>query len=293
MIGEASRRKIPIAIINGRISDKAFPRYSLLQLLCKPVMRDINLFCMQSDIDAVRIAALGADQKAVRVVGNIKFDRVITLGKETVPALPLAVNECLIVAGSTHEGEEEILLTVFRQLREQHPGIRLLIAPRHPHRAGEIKRMVQAQGLPVCLISEMKAGERLCDGQSVFILDIMGVLKQFYARADIVFVGGSLVPHGGQNPIEPADCGKPILFGRYMFNFTEIAALFLAQEAALRVKDQQELATALDRLLRDAHARDQLAARAKKLVQDNRGSVERIMAVLREENFFKAMPQDG
>jgi len=289
MIAEVSRRGIPSAVINGRISDKAFPRYRRLKYLFKPVVRALDLLCMQSAADAERVISLGAERSRVRVAGNIKFDQVPAAPDKKIAGFRVEPGELLIVAGSTHSGEEDILADVFCALRARYPGIRLALAPRHPHRAADIARMVEGRGLPACLMSVLGQNNAQCVPGCVFILDIMGVLQQLYCRADIVFVGGSLVRHGGQNPIEPAACAKPVIFGPHMFNFSEIAALFLSRNAALRVRDRRELQQAIEELLQDKQKREQLSGRAHALVQENQGSVHRIMEVLIEQKFL--LPQ--
>ncbi|MDD5746304.1 MAG: 3-deoxy-D-manno-octulosonic acid transferase [Candidatus Omnitrophica bacterium] len=286
MIAEAGRRNIPMAIINGRISDKAFPRYRGLKRIFYPVVRAINLLCVQSDTDARRMISLGADSSRVRVVGNIKFDQVKAVSDKKIPELGLGQKEVVIVAGSTHSPEEDLIMDVFCALHASHPEIRLVLAPRHPHRAGDIARSAEARGLPVCLISALNRGNASVPPGCVFILDVMGVLQQLYCRADIVFVGGSLIPHGGQNPIEPAACAKPVIFGPHMFNFSEIAALFLRNNAAVQVQDKNGLQRAIEDLLQDAQKREQLSLQAKKLVQENQGSVNRIMDILGKLKFL-------
>jgi len=244
------------------------------------VVRAIDLLCVQSHTDAERMISLGADSSRVRVVGNIKFDQVKASADKAITDFGLGRKEVLIVAGSTHNPEEDMVMDVFCALRTRHPEIRLVIAPRHPHRAADIVRGVESRGLPVCLVSALGKGNASVPPGGVFILDVMGVLQQVYCRADIVFVGGSLISHGGQNPIEPAACAKPVIFGPHMFNFSEITALFLRNNAAIQVRDKNGLEQAIEGLLQDPQKREQLSSRAKKLVQDNQGSVNRIMDIL-------------
>lgn len=286
LIIEASKRKIPIAVINGRISDKAFPRYEKVSFFFKRVLKKIDLLCMQTEVDRKRIISLGADKDRVYVVGNIKFDQSKTNSGDVPGALGLKNNEQLIVAGSTHNNEEEIIARVFIRLKDKYPHTRLLIAPRHIHRTAEIKQVLKKLGLESLRISELNLSKISQGDNTVFILDIMGVLNQYYQLADIVFVGGSLVRHGGQNPIEPASYAKAVVFGRHMFNFSQIAKIFLDNNAAVCVDDQQQLYETLDILLSDQKKRKKFAAQAQLVVNENRGSLQRITTLLKEKIIF-------
>ncbi|MFH2137905.1 MAG: 3-deoxy-D-manno-octulosonic acid transferase [Candidatus Omnitrophota bacterium] len=282
-ITEAFRQDIPIAIINGRISDNAFLRYKKAGWFFRPILKNIDLFCMQTPTDAKRIEAIGARKNNIRVTGNLKFDQIIQPGEENTLDLGLTKNQRLIVAGSTHDQEEQIITQVFIKLKAKYPDIRLLIAPRHPHRAKAVEQVIKDCGLTAFCLSQIKQQETAPGNQEVLILDTMGMLNNIYALADIVFIGGSLVPHGGHNPIEPAVCGKPVVFGKHMFNFAEIAGIFLSNQAAVSVKDEQELYDTLHSLLKDADKRRDLARRAQKVISDNRGSVKRVMDIITEQ----------
>ena len=286
MIRIAAERKIPVVIANGRISDTAYPKYKKLSFVFAPVVKRINLLCMQSDKDAQRIIDLGARRQDVKVVGNIKFDQVEGAVSKQLPELKTDKNELLIIAGSTHDNEEEMLARVYVKLKQKHNNIRLLIAPRHSHRVSEVERVLNKYSLSSKRLSRiMREGLRVMP-EDVLVLDIMGVLAQVYKSADIVFVGGSLVKHGGQNPIEPALCLKPIIFGKYMFNFHEIERMFLSAKAAVTVDSEEELMQSLDELIRDKGKRESLAANAKALVSKNQGSVKRIVSLLIENKLI-------
>lgn len=286
MIRIATRRKIPVVIANGRISDEAYPKYKKLSFIFTPIIKKINLLCMQSDKDAQRIIDLGAKLQNVKIVGNIKFDQAMEAPVKQLPELKTNKNELLIIAGSTHDNEEEILSRAFVSLKQKYNNIRLLIAPRHPHRVLEVERVLNKYSLSSKRLSEiMKEGSQIMPGD-VLILDIMGALSQAYKSADIVFIGGSLVKHGGQNPIEPALYLKPIIFGKYMFNFREIEKLFLSGKAAVSVDREEALLQSLDELIRDNGKRDTLAANAKALVLKNQGAVKRIISLLEKNKFI-------
>ncbi|MBU4305016.1 MAG: 3-deoxy-D-manno-octulosonic acid transferase [Candidatus Omnitrophica bacterium] len=285
-IHELSAQHIPVAIVNGRISDKAFPRYRRGKFIFQEALKNIGIFCMQTENDASRIIELGADKQKVHIAGNIKFDQVKPAAASLPLRLGLKAHERLLVAGSTHDNEEEMITRVFLKLKPKYSFLRLLLAPRHPHRAAAVEKMLKQNGLFVQLISRLAADEREIEKDAVFLLDVMGILNRVYRLADIVFIGGSLVRHGGQNPIEAAACGKPVVFGRYMYNFSKIAKMFLDNKAALSVSDEDGLFTALDELLRDPGKKKQLAQNAQRLVDKNKGSVQRIIELLEKKSFF-------
>ncbi len=270
------RKKIPVMTVNGRISDRSFKGYLGLRFLLKPILTRVNLFCMQSQLDAERLRRLGVSQEKIQVTGNMKFDIKIDLEKKDKVdyrmLLSLKPQDKLWVAGSTHPGEEEIVLAAYRQLLKEFPELKLLIAPRHPERSQEIARTVSASGFRSVFVSEVAAACSTCLSPAVFILDKMGALTSFYAIADIVFVGGSLIKKGGHNILEPAFLSKPILFGPYMFNFRDITDLFLADQAALMVSDGEELTKNVARLLNEPALADELSQRGQRIIARNQGA---------------------
>ena len=278
------KANVPILLLNGRISDKSYRRYRWVRWLIRPLLRKMNLFCMQYAEDGGRIWRLGAPLEKVHVVGNMKFD--ITLSKEEITSdrlrekLGLSREEKLWVAGSTHPGEERSLLEVYAALSRDYPFLRLLIAPRHPERTNEVAKLIQASHREAQLFSETDPPRG--DIPSIFVLDTVGQLRSLYQIADFVFVGGSLVRKGGQNLLEPAFFAKPILFGPFMDNFRDIAALFLEKEAAIQVKNQEELMYAARSLLKDEGQKRSLGERAKKVILENQGVVSRHLELLKE-----------
>ena len=231
-------------------------------------MKKINIFCMQAAEDAERIIALGAPRENVKVTGNMKFD-IDTNKKDRFTDLKGLLNRPLrsvkrshelIIAGSTHKGEEEIVLEVYGKLLEKFQGLKLLIAPRHIDRAESIRKLIRETGL----------GE---GGLSV--LDTHGELSQLYRLATIVFMGGSLIRRGGHNIVEPAQFGKPIIFGPFMFNFRDMARSFLAADAAIEVEDKHELLNTLGVLLGDEDKRNILGGNAKALIERSRGATDK------------------
>jgi 3-deoxy-D-manno-octulosonic-acid transferase len=244
-------RRIPSMIANGRISDRSFRRYLRVRWLMRRVLADVSVFAMQSEEDARRIVALGAPPSRVVVTGNLKSDLV----PEPEPAdaawrerLGLGTTDRLWIAGSTHRGEEAIVLDAFLRARARYPGLSLLLAPRHPERAAEVEDLIRERGLTPARRS------RSADGRApgaVVILDTVGELAALYGLAEVVFVGGSLVPIGGHNVLEPAMRGKPVLYGPHTSNFREGAERLQRSGGGIVVKDGLELERELSLLLED------------------------------------------
>jgi 3-deoxy-D-manno-octulosonic-acid transferase len=276
LIHEAHRRGTRIALVNGRISPRSFPRYRRLRRLLRGTLAEIDLFLMQGEAHAERIRAMGAAPDRVQVAGNLKFDavppgrlperlvRLLQAGGDSRP---------LWVAGSTVGGEEELVLRAFHRVRADVPDARLLMAPRHPERFDAVPALVEAAGFR-CLRRTALDPAAWKDGE-VLLLDTLGELSQVYALASVVFVGGSLVPAGGHNILEPAVAGKPVVVGPHMENFQEIAEQFRAEQAVVQVASAEELGGCVSSLLLDEGRRSLLGSRARDLVGRNRGAVER------------------
>ena len=270
-------RSIPVVVVNGRISPRSFPRYRRIRRWFRGVLEDVTLFCMQSPADAERILALGAPADRVRMVGNLKYD-LADLGEEGQAAavrhaLGLAAGVPLFVAGSTHRGEEEAVLAAFDRVRHAHPGACLLLAPRHPERLDEVERLVRQGGLP-CLRRSRLPAEPLPPG-AVILLDTMGELARLYSAASVVFIGGSLIPHGGQNILEPAAHARPVIHGPHMGNFLEMRALFREAGAAVEIPDGAALPAEVVRLLGDPALADRMGEAGKRIVEAHRGATRR------------------
>ncbi len=285
----ARREKVPVIFINGRISDHSIKNYLRISFMLKPLFKRITFMCMQSDIDADRIKKIGAPEKILRVTGNMKFDYSLKISKEKHRLLDRLLSmlhhgekPLIWICGSTKPNEEEIISSIYINLKKEFPGLSLLIAPRHPHRGEEVAGIFRTKGLRTCLRSQidLNAGdqEKGCD---IFVLDTVGELAYVYKIADLVFMGGSLVPTGGQNVIEPAFFGKPILFGPSMTNFREIAEIFTGRNAAVQVKSPQELETQMRRLLQNEAERSALGWNARQVLENNRGAVEENLEVIK------------
>ena len=279
------RLGVKTALVNGRISSRSYPRYKAARGLFKRVLADVDRFCMQSDESARRIVKIGADPARVIVTGSLKFDSL----ESPTSAVGRGVNRVVrffhfssprpvIVAGSTMKGEESAVLAAFAAVRRVHPTTMLIVAPRKPERFGEVEALARAEGLRVVRRTELAVdAEPRAD---VVILDSIGELAHVFQVATVVFMGGSLADHGGHNILEPAVHGKPIVFGPHMQNFAEIAATFLAQQAAVEVADAAELAAVLVRLVGDSVERARLSAAARALVEANRGAKDRTLDAL-------------
>ena len=268
------KQDIPVAVVNGRISDSSFRGYSLIKFLIKPILGKISLFCMQTGRDSERLFSLGVTRDKVKVTGNLKFDalRTIPYPAEKKSGLGLADQERLLVCGSTHPGEEEIILAAYRHLLSEFPNLRLFIAPRHPERTTEVEKLILRFNFAPLRVSQSSLKAKAGESKPVFILDTIGELLDYYCLADIVFVGGSMVKKGGHNILEPASLSKPVIFGPHMFNFRDIAGLFLEHQAAVEVRNPQELQKKIKFFLSQPGEAQALGKKAKELVLRNRGA---------------------
>jgi 3-deoxy-D-manno-octulosonic-acid transferase len=282
-------RAVPSMIVNGRLSDRSFRRYRLLRVLMRHVLSHVTVFAMQSAEDARRVIALGAHPERVLVTGNLKGDATAADGASELiwrRLLGLSEQEPVWIAGSTRRGEEEIVLDSFQTLRAQHPELRLILAPRHPERTPEIEGLLRDRRLNGARRTVLP---RDTAGVEVILLDSVGELAQLYSLADVVFVGGSLVPWGGHNMLEPALRRKPVLFGPHYMNFRESAELLLSAGGAVKVADGGELTTAVGRLLRDPDLRTQMGEKGYAAVLSRRGAVNETLELI--ERFLIPPPR--
>jgi len=273
-IKEAKKKGIPIMVANGRISMDSFGKYKMVNFFMKRVLGNIDLFIMQSQMDAERIISLGADASKVTVTGNLKFD----VGTDTLfhPANSnLEGNRVIFVAGSTHRGEEETILDVYREINKVYSNIVLILAPRHPQRVTEVEKLLSNRNLKFTRRTELSSPVQDTDANQVILLDTIGELTRFYALARIVFVGGSLVPAGGHNILEPASLGKGVLFGPYMDNFKEIAQAFISRGAGRVVSSREELLNSILELLSHPEQLERMGRAAVEIVEANKGAAEK------------------
>lgn len=268
---------IPVMIANARLSEHSARGYARIRRLTASMLRDITLIAAQAEADAERFRALGAPR--VRVTGNLKYDLT---PPETLPEQGrqlrrelLGANRPVWIAASTHAGEDEQILEAFAQLRDRWPELLLFLVPRHPERFDGVAALCQQWGFSVVRRSEQR---RCAPDTAIFLGDSMGELLRFYAAADLAFVGGSLVPTGGHNVLEPALLGLPVLFGPHMFNFTEAGERLLEANAAWRIADAGKLAVAVDRLLADLELRQNAGRGGRAVVERHRGALAALLA---------------
>lgn len=291
-------RGVPVAVVNGRISEKSFRRYARVKFFMRRVLGDLVLAVMQSETDAARICALGLPPERIKVSGNLKFDaEVDRSGHALTDKLSARFNlkderRPLLVLASTHAPEEKILLEAFRkvqfQLRANESNLlepRLLIAPRHPERFNEVATLIQSSNFKWARRSHPASpGDAGCE---VILLDTIGELPRVYSLAALVFVGGSLVPHGGHNVLEPAAAGVPVVTGVHTHNFASITKTFLRREALVQLpaaandEAPELVACVLADLLKDTDKRRRIGANALRAFEDNRGAMDRTIAHLK------------
>jgi len=278
-----SLRNIPAVIVSGRISSRSFPRYRKFSFFFSRVLENITCFCMQSAADAQRITSLGAAPGAVRVTGNIKFDLALpdagpAQQEQLCRELGLKPAQQVFIAGSTHQGEEELILSVFRELKKEFPELVLILAPRHPGRFDEVAALLQESGMPYVRKTALAAGAAgPCD---VILLDTIGELAGLYCIATLVFIGGSLVPVGGHNLLEAAVFKKPVLFGPHMDSCPEIAAALRQTGGGIPVADRQGLFEQAQQLLGDPGRRKAAGACAYQVVAENSGALQKTIEIL-------------
>ena len=289
----ARDRKIPVILVNGRISDRSYPRYQWIKRFIRPILRQFSFFCMQTVEDGRRLRMLGAPAALVQVSGNVKFDLDISLPDHPIVVqlkkrYHLPEGELIWVAGSTHAGEEEVVVDVYQQLASRRKLLRLVLVPRHPERCSAVGKMLAGRQIPFVRCSELASMDELLAPDTVLLVDTVGELPQIYVVSDIVFVGGSLVPVGGHNILEASAVRKPVIFGPHMQNFREISQLLLAAGGGVMVSGKSELLTVTQRLLADDTICLNMGAKGYDLIRKNVGAtastVEMIRKVLAEKS---------
>ncbi|HMF90449.1 MAG TPA: 3-deoxy-D-manno-octulosonic acid transferase [Candidatus Angelobacter sp.] len=274
------KRGLRVAIVNARISDRSLPRYRRFRWFFSKVLGEADLFLAQTETDAQRLREIGAATDCVHVSGNLKFDVRSSAASPLAEDLGRAVGRdaLIIVCGSTTEGEEEVLLAAFRDVRKQFPSAVLVLAPRHPERFDKVAALVSEQGFTVIRRSLWTAKRPVSGG--VFLLDSVGELASVYALASVAFVGGSLLPGvGGHNILEPAQYGVPVMSGPNTANFREIVAIF-ERGAGITIVTAGNMAPELHRLLGDRGERARLGQRARGLFLENTGATARTLQAL-------------
>lgn len=274
------KNDIPLYIINARLSEKSSRGYQKIPSLVHPALAAINLIATQTQDDAERFIAIGADSEKVLTLGNIKFDVAIP---QTTIAQGLQIKADLFrgrfvwMIASTHKDEEAIFLEIYKEIKQKIPELLLVIVPRHPERFADVKKQCEQLMLAVVIRT---AGDRVFTETDVYLADTMGELKMLYAASDVAFVGGSMVPRGGHNILEAAAVGVPVMFGPYMVNFKEIARGVLSHKAAIQCQNKDELINSIVALYEQPVYRNALAEKGMEFVRQNQGAIARICEVL-------------
>ena len=294
------KRDTPAILVNGRVSQSSFARYKRFRFIFLPMFRIFRFISMQTDADVRKMVSLGVDSDRVKALGNLKYDAVLpeTVGwnNEQRPTsfyrqqFGISPDKVVWIAGSTHAGEEVGILSAYKRLSLLFPDLFLVVAPRETSRGREIKEIADRLGLTVRQRTAPLQEEEV-PGAPLLILDTMGELTRMYSFCDIAFVGGSLVSEGGHNPLEPAAFGKPILFGPFMDDFTEISADLLERAAAIVCHDEDDIFEVMKKLLVNDTLRKEMGKRAQKLVLQHRGVTKRhieiIQIILESQRAFK------
>ena len=280
------KRKIPVALINVRMSMRSYRRYRRAAFFIKEFIRFLSLVTTPTTREAAKMILLGAQSHRIHVVGNLKFEgrNFIELGSDEKSRLmeslgfPSAQDAMIILAGSTHEGEEEILTGIYKELLEEFQNLFLILVPRHPERASEVAEVMDKKKLSYQLKTKLPSSM----SHRVLIVDTIGDLERLYSIADIVFIGKSLTRKGGQNFLEPARWGKPIIFGPHMENFEDMVDTFVEEGGALQIQSSNDLKQNLIRLLLSRKERDLLGRRAKEILLSNQGALDSTLELLQK-----------
>jgi 3-deoxy-D-manno-octulosonic-acid transferase len=288
LLQSCGKKGIPIVLFNGRISQKSFQRYQLFKFFFKKCLKHISLFLMQTEEDRTRIIEMGGESQKTRVVGNLKFDQTFPSFTQEVVAemakhLGLQGNENILIAGSTHTGEEEILVNLYKELKKSNPHLLLILAPRHLERLEEVERILRKESFSWLRKTSLSLGTGRSDQErpDVILLDTLGELMGLYSLGTLVFVGGSLVPVGGHNPLEPLFFRKCVLFGPHMFNFLEISNRLIENGGAIQVSGKEDLFSQMKRLLFDEDARKEVGEKGYQFLQKHQGATERMFEEIR------------
>lgn len=316
---EAGKAGVPVGIINARLSEKSAARYRKARSIFRPLFQRLSFILAQTQDDARRFMELGVNPERIEILGNMKFDNVPCASPEPLEDSALrgrwgfSPQDRIWIAGSTHPGEEIKLIEIFSDLRREYPSLKMVLAPRHIERSPSLAEVIQRRGLSVQLSSAFRStpspsplplagGEKKGEGVESFeledgvphfdvlLLDQLGILKKLYQLANVVFMGGSLVKRGGQNPIEPASVSKAIVHGPFVFNFQNIYQTFDQEGGALEIQDARELAWVLKRMLADESECLRLGDRAFRIVRQLQGATERHLLWI--ENFLVTLSQE-
>lgn len=284
LFSRLKKKNIPIVVVNARISDRAFSRYKIIRPFIGKTLLKCTYIGAQNKIYRDRFVYLGANKATTIVSGNMKFESLdidenqLQNFRKKYSNLLKQENSCLIVAGSTHNPEEEIILAAYKQIKEMGKNVSLVIAPRHPERITAIEKQVKSYGFNPIRLSDLNKIEQ--QDNKVFLLDTMGELLYFYSFSDIAFVGGSLANYGGHNILEPIFFLKPTLFGPYMTNFSDIKETILENKAGIQIKDQTELKEKLLELIDNGSLRKEISLRCARVFEEERKSFDENLKII-------------
>mgnify|MGYP003983754223 FL=1 len=289
----AFKKNIPVIILNGRISNKSVKAYRTISRISKDfrnsLTSELNVFCARTEFDAQRFRDLGIPGKQIFVTGTMKYDNIPThidknISKELAKLFNIDDDDLILVGGSTHAGEEEILIRVFERLNKAYPNLKLILAPRHVERTREVSRLIEKTGFVPVLKTEAERSSYKWQNtkREIILIDTVGDLEKVYSISNFVFVGKSLVPSGGQNMMEPAGMGNPVIFGPHTYNFEEEVDLLLKNSAAKVVKTEEELFETVEFFIKNPDAAKEMGLKAQKVVNGKRGATERNIEILRD-----------
>lgn len=270
---ELNKADVPIIIVNGRISPSSYKGYKNFSWFFKNILKNYSLILMQTEEDKNRIIDIGANPDRVEVMGNLKFDIANILNKNEINELKESLklgNNKLLIAGSTHQGEDEIILDAFKQLKSKFNDLKLLIAPRHPERNNQVQKLITETGFNYGLRSQKDNFEN----NDIILLNVMGELGKLYSVSHIAFIGGSFSGTGGHNPLESAIYGVPVLSGPTVFNFKDIYQYITTSNAAQIVNNQQELYSAIQELLLNQNKHNKMSSACINIFETNKGALD-------------------
>ncbi len=280
-LSEMEKREVPVILVNARLSERSFSGYSKIPFFSKRLFSFFTKICVQSGEDALRFSLLGIPSNKIIITGNIKFDQEYDLVPETEieklkQIMHIKPYQKILLAGSTHKGEEEIICDAVARVKKKFPSLFLIITPRDPERAESVCRICKAAGFFAVTMSDIENIEPDAEIDAI-IVDKIGVLRRLYALADMAFIGGSLVKSGGHNPLEPAAYSKPVMFGRDMSDFRDIAYLLVESGGAVRVEDAESIYSVVSKLLADDRKAGEMGNKALKVFNANKGAVSKTL----------------
>jgi 3-deoxy-D-manno-octulosonic-acid transferase len=284
ILRELKRKNIPSVLISGRISNRSYHKYKWARFFFSKVLDNIDVFCMQTEVDTKRIIDIGAKEDRAITAGNLKFDQQVPIltseeKATTYSIFNLKEGQRLFIAGSTHRGEEELVLEVFKNLKKSFNDLILMLAPRHPERFNEVAQLLDRHGMQSIKKTEIE-NDKSRNNYDVILIDTIGDLSKLYSIGTIIFVGGSLVSTGGHNVLEPVSYKKAVIFGPHMENFSEMSRILRESGGGLQVHNQEEFISKARMLLEDDAIRDGLGEVAFEVIAHNQGAITNAMEVI-------------